>query len=138
MDERGAMKIAEEIVRAENTAGPAGRLAAERVVSLRFTWITRAGKPASGDQEQTREELLAAIEAAAPNTPYRSLEFDQHPSAWPLGSGCWVVRGIVATRNKAAPERDGLFRNTWILRRDEDREWRLFTLQVTPLHAATR
>ena len=131
MNEHDAMERVKRFVDAENAACSGGRLIAETIISTEFTQITRAGKPIKGRQEETREGLLATIEAAAPNSPRRAVEFDGAPSAWPVGPGCWIVKGVVITHN----ENDqvvGRFRNTWIFRREEH-EWRLFSLQVTRL-----
>jgi hypothetical protein len=133
LNEQAAKKLAHAIVNAENTAGDTGRKLANDLLSKNFIRITRGGKPERGEQEGTREQFLAGIEGSAPNTPKRCVEFDEHPGGWPIGSECWVVRGVVATHNKDTPERDGRFRNTWILGLDDDSKWRLFALQVTRL-----
>ena len=135
MDEQAAKKLAQAVVEAENTAGDTGRKQANDLLSIHFIRLTRGGKPERGEQEATREQFLAGIQGAAPNSPKRCVEFDEHPGAWPIGLECWVVRGVVSTHNKDAPDRDGRFRNTWLLRHDEDRRWRLVALQVTRLQS---
>jgi len=116
MDEQGARELIGAIVAAENADGEKGRNEAEDRLSKRFIRLTRGGRPESGKQEATREQFLEAIGAALPDSPRRSLTFDdEHSGTWPIGSECWVVRGVVGTK-------DGRFRNTWILRHDEDSE----------------
>ena len=124
MDEQAAKKLG-QAVEAENTAGDTGRKQADDLLSIHFIRLTHGGKPERGEQEATREQFLAGIQGAASNSPKRCVEFDEHPGTWSIGSECWVVRGVVTTHNKDAPERDGRFRNTWVLRRDEDCRWRL-------------
>jgi hypothetical protein len=135
MGEQTAKKIAHAVVEAENAAGDKGRDQVDDLLSRHFIRLTRGGKPARGEQEGTREQFLAGIEGASPNGPKRCVEFNEHPGAWPIGSECWIVRGDVTTHNKNASERDRRFRNTWVLRLDEDHRWRLAALQVTRLQS---
>ena len=133
MDEQAAKKLAQYLVQAENTAGVTGQRQADDLLSRHFIKLTRSGKPDRGEQEPMRERFLDDIRLAEPNSPKRLVEFDEHPGAWPVGAECWIVRGVVTTKDRNAPERDGRFRNTWILGRDEGGEWRVLALQVTRL-----
>src|SRR6187200_3456165 len=91
MDEQGARELIGAIVAAENADGEKGRNEAEDRLSKRFIRLTRGGRPESGKQEATREQFLEAIGAALPDSPRRSLTFDdEHSGTWPIGSECWV------------------------------------------------
>jgi hypothetical protein len=126
MDAEGAMRLAADVVAAENLGREGGHEAAEEIFSDDFICITRAAKPAGREQEETRQELLAAIAKAQRNSPRRELSFPPpHSGAWSIGNTCWLVRGVVQTPA-------GLFRNTWIFRKT-DQTWRLFAWQVTKL-----
>jgi hypothetical protein len=109
-----------EIIAAENAGKTNKKVDVEQLLSPRFVGITRGGKPATGEQEEDREQFIAAIMRAEPNSPLRVPSFDD-PCAWAVGDGCWVVKGKVTTPV-------GVFRNTWIFCSDG-----LFSLQVTRL-----
>jgi hypothetical protein len=133
MDNEFGKNLARKIVAVEDAGRTGVREDVQKLLSPRFVGITRGGRPGTGEQEEDREQLIATIMSAELNSPLRVPSFDdQHSGAWALGDGCWVVKGKVATRNKDAPERDAVFRNTWIFCSDGG-EWGLFSLQVTRL-----
>jgi hypothetical protein len=115
MDNKFGEDLALKIVAAENAGSTGVKGDVQKLLSPRFVGITRGGRPETGEQEEDREQFIAAIMRAEPNSPLRVPSFDdQHSGAWAVGDGCWVVKGKVATRNKGSPEKDPDFRNTWI------------------------